>query len=220
VANTTLGLPTDLHDYLRRVAVREPAVLRRLRAETASMPEANMQIAPEQGALMTLLAELTGARRCLELGTFTGYSALAVALVLPPGGRVVCCDMSREWTDVGRRFWAEAGVDDRIEVRIGPALDSLDAMINEGASDSVDFAFVDAAKEEYPAYYERLMRLVRRGGLMLFDNVFWGGDVVNPEVDDSDVRGIRELNERLAADERVTVAMVPLADGLTLVRRR
>ena len=128
--------------------------------------------------------------------------------------------MSREWTDVGRRFWAEAGVDDRIEVRIGPALDSLDAMINEGASDSVDFAFVDAAKEEYPAYYERLMRLVRRGGLMLFDNVFWGGDVVNPEVDDSDVRGIRELNERLAADERVTVAMVPLADGLTLVRRR
>jgi predicted O-methyltransferase YrrM len=220
VANTTLGLPTDLHDYLRRVAVREPAVLRRLRAETASMPEANMQIAPEQGALMALLAELTGARRCLELGTFTGYSALAVALVLPPGGRVVCCDMSREWTDVGRRFWAEAGVDDRIEVRIGPALDSLDAMINEGASDSVDFAFVDAAKEEYPAYYERLMRLVRRGGLMLFDNVFWGGDVVNPEVDDSDVRGIRELNERLAADERVTVAMVPLADGLTLVRRR
>lgn len=220
MANTTLGLPTDLHDYLRRVAVREPAVLRRLRAETASMPEANMQIAPEQGALMTLLAELTGARRCLELGTFTGYSALAVALVLPPGGRVVCCDMSREWTDVGRRFWAEAGVDDRIEVRIGPALDSLDAMINEGASDSVDFAFVDAAKEEYPAYYERLMRLVRRGGLMLFDNVFWGGDVVNPEVDDSDVRGIRELNERLAADERVTVAMVPLADGLTLVRRR
>lgn len=220
MANTTLGLPTDLHDYLRRVAVREPAVLRRLRAETASMPEANMQIAPEQGALMALLAELTGARRCLELGTFTGYSALAVALVLPPGGRVVCCDMSREWTDVGRRFWAEAGVDDRIEVRIGPALDSLDAMINEGASDSVDFAFVDAAKEEYPAYYERLMRLVRRGGLMLFDNVFWGGDVVNPEVDDSDVRGIRELNERLAADERVTVAMVPLADGLTLVRRR
>ena len=220
MANTTLGLPTDLRDYLRRVAVREPAVLWRLRAETASMPEANMQIAPEQGALMTLLAELTGARRCLELGTFTGYSALAVALVLPPGGRVVCCDMSREWTDVGRRFWAEAGVDDRIEVRIGPALDSLDAMINEGASDSVDFAFVDAAKEEYPAYYERLMRLVRRGGLMLFDNVFWGGDVVNPEVDDSDVRGIRELNERLAADERVTVAMVPLADGLTLVRRR
>ena len=220
MANTTLGLPTDLHDYLLRVAVREPAVLRRLRAETASMPEANMQIAPEQGALMTLLAELTGARRCLELGTFTGYSALAVALVLPPGGRVVCCDMSREWTDVGRRFWAEAGVDDRIEVRIGPALDSLDVMINEGASDSVDFAFVDAAKEEYPAYYERLMRLVRRGGLMLFDNVFWGGDVVNPEVDDSDVRGIRELNERLAADERVTVAMVPLADGLTLVRRR
>ncbi|MDP9221549.1 MAG: class I SAM-dependent methyltransferase [Actinomycetota bacterium] len=216
----TLGLPDDLHEYVLRVGVREPEVLRRLREETAGLPEHNMQIAPEQGAFMALLAELTGARRCLELGTFTGYSALAVALALPPEGRIVCCDVSREWTDIARRYWAEAGVADRVELRIGPALDSLDALLGDGAADSFDFAFVDADKTEYPAYYDRLLRLVRPGGLMLFDNVFWGGEVARPEVDNEDVRAVRELNERLAADERVSIAVVPIADGLTLARRR
>ena len=216
----TLGLPDDLHAYLLRVGVREPEVLRDLRQETAALPQRDMQIAPEQGAFMALLVELMGARRCIELGTFTGYSSLAVALALPRDGRIVCCDVSREWTDVARRYWARAGVADRVDLRLGPALATLDALLDEGAADSFDFAFVDAAKSEYPAYYERLLRLVRRGGVMLWDNVLWGGGVVRPDVDDENVRGIRQLNERLAGDETVSVVMLPLADGATLVRRR
>lgn len=216
----TLGLPDDVHEYLLQVGVREPPVLRRLREETAALPEANLQIAAEQGAFMALLAELMGARRCLELGTFTGYSALAVALALPADGLMISCDINPEWTNVARRYWTEAGVADRIELRLGPALDTLDGLLADGAADSFDFAFVDAAKTEYPAYYDRLVRLVRPGGVILFDNVFWGGEVANPEVDDPDVRAIRDLNDRLAADERVSIAMVPIADGLTLARRR
>ena len=216
----TLGLPDDVHEYLLQVGVREPPVLLRLREETAALPEANLQIAAEQGAFMALLAELMGARRCLELGTFTGYSALAVALALPADGLMISCDINPEWTNVARRYWTEAGVADRIELRLGPALDTLDGLLADGAADSFDFAFVDAAKTEYPAYYDRLVRLVRPGGVILFDNVFWGGEVANPEVDDPDVRAIRDLNDRLAADERVSIAMVPIADGLTLARRR
>jgi predicted O-methyltransferase YrrM len=216
----SLGLPDDLHGYLVRVGVREPEVLRRLREHTAALPQYDMQIAPEQGAFMAWLVELTGARRCLELGTFTGYSALAVALAMPPDGRMLCCDVNPEWTDIARRFWADAGVSDRIELRLGPALATLDELLAGGAAGSVDFAFVDADKAEYPAYYDRLIRLVRRGGVMLWDNVFWGGEVIRPEADDADVRAIRELNERLAGDERVSVAMLPLADGVTLLRKR
>jgi predicted O-methyltransferase YrrM len=216
----SIGLPDDLHGYLVRVGVREPDVLRRLRKYTAALPEHDMQIAPEQGAFMAWLAELTGARRCLELGTFTGYSALAVALALPPDGHLLCCDVSAEWTDIARRFWAEAGVSDRIELRLGPALATLDDLLAEGAAGTVDFAFVDADKAEYPAYYDRLIRLVRRGGIMLWDNVLWGGEVIRPEIDDADVRAIRELNERLAGDERVSLAMLPLADGVTVLRKR
>jgi predicted O-methyltransferase YrrM len=216
----SIGLPDDLHDYLVRVGVREPEVLRRLRKYTAALPDYDMQIAPEQGAFMAWLAELTGARRCLELGTFTGYSALAVALALPPDGRVLCCDVNAEWTDIARRFWAESGMSDRIELRLGPALATLDALLADGAAGSFDFVFVDADKAEYPAYYDRLIELVRRGGIMLWDNVFWGGEVIRPEIGDPDVRAIRDLNERLAVDERVSIAMLPLADGLTLLRRR
>jgi len=216
----SFGLPDDLHSYLVRVGVREPEVLRRLREYTAALPEHNMQIAPEQGAFMAWLAELVGPRRCLELGTFTGYSALAVALALPPDGRILCCDVSEEWTGVALRFWAEAGVSDRIELRLGPALATLDALLADGEAGSVDYVFVDADKSEYPAYYDRLIQLVRPGGIMLWDNVFWGGEVIRPEIDDSDVRGIRALNERLASDERVSLAMLPVADGLTLVRKR
>jgi len=216
----SFGLPDDLHSYLVRVGVREPEVLRRLREYTAALPEHNMQIAPEQGAFMAWLAELVGPRRCLELGTFTGYSALAVALALPPDGRILCCDVSEEWTGVALRFWAEAGVSDRIELRLGPALATLDALLADGEAGSVDYVFVDADKSEYPAYYDRLIQLVRPGGIMLWDNVFWGGEVIRPEIDDSDVRGIRALNERLASDERVSLAMLPVADGLSLVRKR
>ncbi len=215
-----MGLPDDLHSYLLSVGVREPDVLRRLREHTAALPQHDMQIAPEQGAFMGLLAELTGARRCLELGTFTGYSALAVALALPPDGHILCCDVSAEWTSVGRSYWAEAGVADRIELRLAPALDTLDALLADGAQDSFDYAFVDADKVNYPAYHERLMRLVRPGGVMLWDNVLWSGRVIDPQADDSDTRGIREINRILAADERVSVAMLPIADGLTMARKR
>ncbi|PZS28738.1 MAG: SAM-dependent methyltransferase [Pseudonocardiales bacterium] len=220
MSRQSMGLPDDLHSYLLSVGVREPDVLRRLREHTAALPQHDMQIAPEQGAFMGLLAELTGARRCLELGTFTGYSALAVALALPPDGHILCCDVSAEWTSVGRSYWAEAGVADRIELRLAPALDTLDALLADGAQDSFDYAFVDADKVNYPAYHERLMRLVRPGGVMLWDNVLWSGRVIDPQADDSDTRGIREINRILAADERVSVAMLPIADGLTMARKR
>ena len=220
MSNATLGLPEELHAYLLDMGVREPDLLRQLRDETAAMPEHDMQIAPEQGALMALLVELTGARRCLEVGTFTGYSSLSVALALPADGRLVCIDLSREWTDVARRYWAQAGVEDKIELRLGPALDTLDAMVAEGQAGTFDFAFLDADKDNYPAYADRILTLLRRGGLMAIDNVFWGGEVAQPEVDNVSVRGIRELNRILASDERVSLSMVPIADGLTLARKR
>ncbi|RPH32180.1 MAG: SAM-dependent methyltransferase, partial [Chloroflexi bacterium] len=180
----------------------------------------DMQIAPEQGALMALLAELVGARRCVEVGTFTGYSSLAVALAMPPDGSLVCCDISREWTDVARRYWERAGVADKIELRLGPALDSLDAMLAEGMAGTFDFAFLDADKDRYPEYSDRLLALLRSGGLLAIDNVFWGGDVADPAVDDPSVRAIRSMNQALAENGRVSLAMVPIADGLTLARKR
>jgi caffeoyl-CoA O-methyltransferase len=220
MANATLGLPDELHTYLLDVGVREPDLLRQLREETGAMPEHDMQIAPEQGALMALLVQLVDARRCLEVGTFTGYSSLSVALAMPPDGRLVCCDISREWTDVARRYWAQAGVADKIELRLGPALDTLDAMVLEGQAGTFDFAFLDADKDNYPAYADRMIALLRSGGLLAIDNVFWGGEVADPEVDNASVRAIRALNRMLATDERVSLAMVPIADGLTLARKR
>jgi predicted O-methyltransferase YrrM len=220
MSEKSIGLPDDLHAYLLRVGVREPDVLRRLREHTRSIPRHSMQVAPEQGAFMGLLAELTGARRCLEIGTFTGYSALAVALRLPPDGHIVCCDVSEEWTSVARRFWAEAGVADRIDLRLAPALETLDALLADGAGGSFDFAFVDADKVNYRHYFERLMPLVRPGGVMLFDNVLWSGRVIDPAADDEDTRAIREINEVLAADDRIDLVMLPVADGLTVARKR
>jgi caffeoyl-CoA O-methyltransferase len=220
VSNATLGLPADLRAYLLEVGVREPDVLRDLRDETARLPEHDMQIAPEQGALMALLVELSGARRCIEVGTFTGYSSTRIALSLPPEGTLVCCDISREWTDVARRYWERAGVAHMIELRLGPALDTLDALLTEGQSGTFDFAFLDADKDRYPEYSDRLIALLRSGGLLAIDNVFWGGDVVTPNDADPSVTAIRSMNQALANDERVSVAMVPIADGLTLVRKR
>jgi predicted O-methyltransferase YrrM len=214
------GLSDELHAYVVQFGVREPPILTRLREETARLPEQDMQIAPEQGALMALLVEMIGARRCLELGTFTGYSSLAVALALPPDGRIVCCDVSKEWTDVARRYWADAGVEDRVELRLAPAMETLEKLLADGQADTFDFAFLDADKRNYPAYYERILSLLRPGGLLCVDNVFWGGDVVRAEVDDEDVRAVRALNERVAIDDRVTISTVPIADGLTLARKR
>lgn len=220
MANASLGLSPELQDYLVRVGVREPEVLRRLREETAQLPEHGMQIAPEEGMLLALLVELTGARRCLEIGTFTGYSSTAVALALPSDGRLVCLDVSDEWTAIARRTWAAAGVADRIDLRIGPALGSLEALIAEGAAGTFDFAFIDADKESYPAYYEQTLILLRPGGLIAIDNVFRGGRVVDASDTSAGVVAVRELNDRIRDDERVSIAVVPIADGLTLARKR
>jgi predicted O-methyltransferase YrrM len=220
MANTSIGLPADLHDYLLRYGVREPDILRRLRAETADLPQHGMQIAPEQGALMALLVRLSGARRAIELGTFTGYSSLAVMLAMPPDGTIVCCDISAEWTSVARRYWSEAGVADRVDLRLAPALETLDAQLASGAAGTFDFAFIDANKRDYPEYHERIIQLLGSGGLALYDNVLWGGGVIDASMTDADTLGVRRLNERLATDERVTISMIPVADGLTLALKR
>jgi caffeoyl-CoA O-methyltransferase len=219
MSNVSLGLPPDLQAYLVAHGVREPEILKRLRNETALLPQHNMQIAPEQGAFLALLVELIGAKRCIEIGTFTGYSSLVVALAMPADGRIVCCDLSDEWTSVARRYWAEAGVADRVDLRLGPALETLDALLAGGAAGTFDFAFIDAAKREYPDYHERIIQLLRPGGLAVYDNVLWSGRVVETGGDE-DLQGIQRLNDRLAKDERVTVSMLPVADGLTLARKR
>jgi O-methyltransferase len=220
MSNASLGLPPNLQAYLVEHGVREPEILKRLRDETSLLPQHNMQIAPEQGALMAMLVGLIDARRCIELGTFTGYSSLAVALALPADGQIVCCDLSEEWTSVARRYWAEAGVADRVELRLGPALETLDELIAGGASGTFDFAFIDASKAEYPDYHERILRLLRQGGLAVYDNVLWEGGVIDESMTDADTVGVRRLNDRLVADERVSISMIPVADGLTLVQKR
>jgi predicted O-methyltransferase YrrM len=215
----TIGLPDNVQDYLVRWGVREAPILARLREETASHPRAVMQIAPEQGALFAILVELLGARQCLEIGTFTGYSSLAVMLAMPADGRMVCCDVSEEYTATARRYWAEAGVADRVDLRIAPAVETLDALIAEGRSGTFDLAFIDADKSGYPAYYERCVELVRPGGLITLDNVLWSGDVADPRVDDKDTQTLRQVNEIIAGDPRVHHVMLPIADGMTIARK-
>jgi predicted O-methyltransferase YrrM len=216
MSSRTITLTDELVDYVQRVGVREHPALARLREETAPLPLAQMQIAPEQGAFMALMVRLTGARRILEIGTFTGYSSTAMALAMPEDGRITCLDVSREWTDLARRAWADAGVDDRVELRIGAAVDSL----RELEDDAYDLAFIDADKPSYDAYYTGCLRVVRSGGLIMIDNVLQHGRVVDPDADDDNVRAIRALNERIAADERVDHVLLPVADGLTLARVR
>jgi len=220
MANKTIGISDDLQSYVVRVGAREPEVLARLREETATLPAHSMQIAPEEGAFLGMLAELTGARRCLEVGTFTGYSSLAVALRLPDDGSMVCCDVSEDWTGIARRYWAEAGVADKIDLRLAPAADTLDQLLADGQEATYDLAFVDADKTGYDGYYERLLRLVRPGGLIAFDNTLWGGDVLDIDSTDKDTRAIQALNAKLAHDERISLALLPIADGVTLARRR
>lgn len=180
------------------------------------MPNAQMQIAPEQGAFMALLVQLTGARQILEIGTFTGYSSTAMALALPADGRIVCCDVSREWTDIARRAWTDAGVQDRVDLRLAPATETLATMDD----DSFDLAFIDADKTGYDAYYEGCLRVVRPGGLILIDNTLQDGRVADPSADDDNVRAVRALNAKIAADGRVDAVLLPLADGLTMARVR
>ena len=220
MSRTTIALTDRLNDYLLEVSLREPPLLERLRAETAALPEAAMQLAPEQGQFLALLVELTHVRRALEVGSFTGYSGLCIALALPADGRLVACDISEDFTSIARRYWAEAGVAEKIDLRLAPALESLDALLAEGAGGSFDFMFIDADKENYPHYYERGLQLLRPGGLMAIDNVLWGGAVADPARQDADTEAIRALNAKLHDDERVALSLVPIGDGLTLARKR
>ena len=220
MSTRTIAIDDRLHDYLLSVSLREPPLLRRLREETARLPEARMQLSPEQGQLMAFLVEALGVRRALEVGVFTGYSSTCVALAMPEDGRLVACDVSDEWTRVARRYWREAGVEQRIELRLGPALTTLEALMAEGASGTFDFAFVDADKEHYVDYYERCLQLVRPGGVIAFDNVLWSGRVADPADTAATTVAIRALNDRLRDDERVSLTLVPIGDGLTLARRR
>jgi len=220
LANRTLSLDDRLYAYLQQVSLREPPVLGELRTETAHLPLARMQISPEQGRFMALLVRLLGARRCLEVGTFTGYSALACALALPPDGELVALDISEEWTSIGRRFWQSAGMAGRIRLRLGPAGDTLRQMRREGADGSFDFMFIDADKTGYADYVEQGWHLVRSGGLIVIDNVLWSGRVAHPANEDEDTVALRELNSRLKDDDRFDLSLLPVGDGLTLLRRR
>ena len=216
----TVGLDDPLYDYLLSVSLREPEILLQLREETARLPNAMMQISPEQGQFMALLVELLGATKTLEIGVFTGYSSLCVALALPPNGKIVACDVSEEYTAVARRYWEAGGVAHKIDLRLAPALETLDELLAAGQAETFDFSFIDADKGNYEGYYERSLQLVRPGGLIAVDNVLWSGRVADSQNQDSSTKTIRAFNEKLHHDERVTLSVVPIADGLTLARKR
>ncbi|NEP11831.1 MAG: methyltransferase domain-containing protein [Symploca sp. SIO2C1] len=220
MANKTLGLDNQLYNYLQSVSLREPEILTQLRQETAQLPMGRMQIAPEQGQFMALLVQLLGAKNTLEVGVFTGYSSLAVALALPTDGKVVACDVSEEYTTVARRYWQQAGVADKIELHIAPALETLERLLAEGQADTFDFAFIDADKSNYTNYYEQALKLIRPGGLIAVDNVLWSGKVADPQVQDNSTKAIRAFNQKLHQDQRVNLSLVAIADGLTLALKR
>ena len=221
MSSHTIELTETLYDYLLANGTRESAVACELRAHTLAATRAHrMQVSPEQGAFMQLLVRSLGARRTLEVGTFTGYSALVVAEALPDDGCLVACDVSEQWTAIGRPFWERAGVADKIDLRLQPAVDTLDELIAAGEADSYDFAFIDADKANYDAYYERCLTLLRRGGVIGIDNVLWGGRVADERVQDEDTRAIRALNQKVNADGRVDATMLPIGDGLTLAVKR
>lgn len=213
-------LPKNLYDYMTSVSVREPAILRKLREETDLLPNAGMQSPPEHGQFLALLVQLMGARKTLEIGVFTGYSSLAVALALPNDGSILACDVSEEYTAIARRYWKEAGVDHMIDLRLRPALETLKELIEQRQHNRFDFAFIDADKANYEGYYEYALELIRPGGLITIDNVLWHGKVIDPEVNDADTQVIRALNKKLLGDSRVNLSMVPISDGLTLCYKR
>lgn len=213
MSSAHIEMTAALSGYLREVSLRDHPLLARLRAATASHPRAVMQITPEQGQFMQLLLRLTGARRTIEIGVFTGYSALITALALPEDGQVIACDISDEWTSLGRPYWQEAGIAHKIDLRLAPALETLNTLTGP-----FDFAFIDADKVNYDAYYERCLQLVRPGGLILIDNTLWHGDVINPAKQDADTLAIRAINKKLQADPRIDLSLLPLGDGLTVCR--
>nr|WP_298144095.1 class I SAM-dependent methyltransferase [uncultured Pseudomonas sp.] len=220
MTNRTLDLDDNLYQYLLDVSLRETPLLKRLREETAQLSNARWQIAPEQGQFMALLVQLTGARRIIEVGTFTGYSALCMAQAMDETGRLICCDIPGDYNAVAERYWREAGLAERIELRLAPALDTLAALEAQGLAEHFDMIFIDADKANYPAYLEHALRLVRRGGLVLFDNSLWSGRVLEENPQSADTRAIQALNRALKDDQRVDLSLLPLGDGLTLCRKR
>lgn len=219
MSNRTLSIDDRVYDYLLSVSLKESDLLKQLRAETAAIEFSEMQIAPEQGQFMALLVKLIGARRALEIGTFTGYSSISIAGALGQGGELVCCDDSDEWTLMAKKYWQQAGLEDRIDFRLGDAGKTLQALIDEGQAGTFDFIFIDADKQNYPLYYELSLSLLRAGGLMAVDNTLWSGDVADPENMEPGTRAIRRFNEILKQDERVEISLVPIGDGLTLVHK-
>ena len=220
MSSTHLKITDELAEYIRAFSLREPELLGRLRQDTAALPRGSMQITPEQGQFFSLLIQMLNAKDTLEIGVFTGYSSIAVALALPSDGKLIACDISDEYTQVARRYWKEAGVTNKIELRLGPALKTLDGLIADGAAGSFDFVFIDADKQGYDAYYERSLVLLRSGGVLAIDNVLWHGQVADPQAMDPDTNAIRDLNAKVASDDRVIASMLPIGDGLTLALKR
>jgi predicted O-methyltransferase YrrM len=220
MSRKTLSMTDDLYDYVLQHGVREPPVMARLRETTAARPDSVMQISPEQGQFMALLVQLMGARRCIEIGTYTGYSSLAVALALPAEGKLFACDINAETGAIAQKFWREAGVESRIELRLQPALATLDELTAAGGAGQFDFAFIDADKTGYRAYYEKLLTLIRAGGLIAVDNTLWSGLVADPKDVTADTVALRAFNDHVHRDARVDLALIPIGDGLTLLRKR
>jgi predicted O-methyltransferase YrrM len=219
MSDVTLNLTPEVYEYLHQVSLREPEVLTQLRAQTHKMSMSQMQISPEQGQFMRLLIELMGAKKTLDIGTFTGYSALSVAIGLPNNGKVIACDINGEWTKIAKKFWAQAGMADKIELRLAPALETLKALLANGEANSFDFSFIDADKANYDVYYELSLQLVRPGGLIAIDNVLWSGKVADPNDQENNTKAIRALNTKIHQDERVSISMLPIGDGLTLAKK-
>ena len=220
MSSTSIQLSEKVYEYLLGHSLRESTVCQQLREHTDAMPTATMQVSPEQGQFMAFLVELTGTRKAVEVGTFTGYSALCVAQALPEDGALVCCDVSEVWTGVGKKYWEQAGVSDRVDLRIGPAVDTLKSIRDAGEEGTFDFGFIDADKTSYQSYYEHMLSLLRTGGLLLIDNVLWGGSVADPGKTDQDTEAIRALNAFLHQDDRISLSMLPVGDGLTLALKR
>ena len=221
MSNQSICLSDRLYQYLIANSIREADILTKLREETAQHPLVDMQISPEQGQLMGLLVRLIGAKKCLEVGVFTGYSSLVVALNLPDDGRLIACDISDEFTSIARRYWQEAGVSEKISLHIAPALETLDRLLANGESETFDFTFIDADKNNYAAYYDRCFKLVRQGGLILVDNVLWYGRVADPAMDaDPRTQAIKQINQRIYHDDRVQISLIPIGDGLTIARKK
>ncbi|MEC4984312.1 MAG: class I SAM-dependent methyltransferase [Oscillatoria sp. PMC 1068.18] len=216
----TLNLNEQLYDYLLAASSREPEILRQLREETDKLPGSQMQIAPEQGQFMALLVQLLGAKKTLDIGVFTGYSSLSVALALPAEGKVIACDVDKECTAIAQRYWKLAAVADKIDLHLAPALATLDTLLAEGEAETFDFVFIDADKANYPNYYEKSLQLIRQGGIIAVDNVLWGGKVADSSIQDRTTQNIRNFNQKLLQDERVVISLVPIADGLTLALKR